>query len=116
MRHRPSGGAWQPGEALDIGAGGAFVIGATWPVGTDVELEVDVASRTSPLVLAGTVRWTAGDGSEAAAAVVGLAGVGVQFLDLDLDVIIELQAHLARLAPADGGDAADGDDDIPATD
>ena len=83
------------------------------------EVAVDVASRTGPLVLAGVVRWATGDGSDdavaAGAEAAGLTGIGVQFLDVDLDVIIELQAHLARLAAAGDGD---GDDpgDVPATD
>ena len=91
------------------------MIGASWPVGTDVELAVAVASRATPLVLAGTVRWTSDDGSDAAAAVAaaGEPGVGVQFLELDLDVALELQAHLAGLI--DGGDDDD-DRDVPATD
>lgn len=126
MRHRAQAGAWQDGEALNIGSGGAFVIGATWPVGTEVELAVAAAGRPDPLVLSGVVRWTAGDGSADAATIagddVGLGGVGVQFLDLDLDVVIELNAHLARLA-ADAAGAAperetgdDDDADLPTTD
>lgn len=117
VRHRSTaGGEWQAGEALNIGAGGAFVIGASWPAGTEVEIAVDVASRTEPLVVTGTVRWTSGDGSEEAAAVGALIGAGVQFLDLDLDLIMELQAHLARLEGEGEGGGDDDDDDIPATD
>lgn len=119
VRHRTGDGPWQPALALDIAAGGAFIIGASWPVGAAIEVAVDVASRTGPLVLAGVVRWATGDGSDdavaAGAEAAGLTGIGVQFLDVDLDVIIELQAHLARLAAAGDGD---GDDpgDVPATD
>ena len=127
MRHRSSAGPWQDGETLNIGSGGAFVIGATWPIGTAVELALAIAARPEPLVLGGVVRWTAGDGSADAAAVdgvhAGIGGVGVQFLDLDLDVIIELNRHLASLAATEvtsPADAAapddDDDDDIPATD
>lgn len=121
VRHRTGDGPWQPALALDIAAGGAFIIGASWPVGAAIEVAVDVASRTGPLVLAGVVRWATGDGSDDAAAAgaeaAGLTGVGVQFLDVDLDVIIELQAHLARLAAADPGHADDDDPgDVPATD
>ena len=43
MRHRAGDGAWQPALALDIAAGGAFIIGASWPVGAAIEVAVDVA-------------------------------------------------------------------------
>ncbi|HVV86343.1 MAG TPA: PilZ domain-containing protein [Kofleriaceae bacterium] len=129
VRHRTPGDEWEDGEALDIGAGGAFVIDADWPVGAPVELAIDVASRAEPLVLPALVRWAAGDGSVDAEAVVvrGLCGVGVQFVGLDLDVIMELQAHLAALAAPDDEldldaalererEAASDDRDVPATD
>lgn len=123
VRHRALPGAWQDGETLDIGSGGAFLIGATWPIGTAVELAVAVAARPEPLVLGGVVRWMVGDGSadagEHAGEHAGLGGVGVQFLDLELDVVIELNRHLAELTEAasraDAGAGHD-DDDIPATD
>ena len=115
--HRPAGGPEQRFETLDIGAGGAFVIGATWPVGTAIALELDVDGQPAPLALTGVVRWTAGDGSaddvEAGAELP--SGVGVQFLDLDLDVIFELNEQLARISLA-AAMGADDDDDIPATD
>lgn len=109
VRHRARGGAWQDGETLNIGSGGAFVIGATWPVDSPVELAVEIGGDR-PLVLTGVVRWIAGDGSAAAAAMPGdgPAGVGVQFLDLDLDVIIELNRHLAALAEAGDDEPGDG--------
>ena len=114
--HRPAGGPEQRFETHNIGAGGAFVIGATWPAGTSIALEVDVAGRPAPLVLTGAVRWTAGDGSaddvEAGAGAELPPGVGVQFLDLDLDVIFELNEHLARTAVAAAMREHD-DDDAP---
>jgi hypothetical protein len=114
VRHRASGGAWQDGLALDIGAGGTFLVDASWPVGSSVELAIDIAAREGEgaLILPGVVRWTSGDGSddddEAKPVVCGLAGVGVQFVGLDLDIIKELHAHLASLAPADAEAEADG--------
>ena len=102
MRHRTVTGPWQDGEPLNIGPGGAFLIGATWAIGTEVEVAVAASARPEPLVLGGVVRWTAGDGSADASAHAGehagLGGVGVQFLDLDLDVAIALNAHLAERA------------------
>ncbi len=114
MRHRARDGAWHDGETLNIGSGGAFLIAATWPVGTAVELAVQTAGQPTPLVLSGVVRWATGDGSADAMAAdeANPAGVGVQFLDLDLDVIIELNAHLAQLASAESAD----DVELPATD
>jgi hypothetical protein len=136
VRHRAAGGSWQDGEALDIGAGGTFLLEASWPVGTAVELAIDIAAAEGALVLPGVVRWTSGDGSddeaEAHPVVCELAGVGVQFVGLDLDVVQLLQAHLASLAPAasegdgaagadeagaaDAGDDGDDERDVPATD
>lgn len=115
MRHRASGGAWQDGEALDIGAGGTFLVDATWPVGTSVELAIDIAASDGALILPGVVRWVAGedvgDEAEARAVVTGLDGVGVQFVGLDLDIVQLLQAHLASLAPDDPEGSDDGSHD-----
>ena len=58
-----------------------------------------------PLVLKGYVRWAQDGGTED-------AGMGVQFHDVDIDVLLELNAYLASLTgtestdPADGGDGA----------
>lgn len=88
MRWRATGAAWQETDTRDIGVGGAFLLRVAEPVGTGLELVVAAPERREPLVLAAVVRWASPD------------GVGVQFLDVDIDVLLELNALLA--AQVDG--------------
>ena len=99
MRYRArGGGAWNQAETRNIGVGGAFILGATLATRTEIELEIDIAGREAPLVLGGEVRWTAdGTGEDP-------LGVGVQFLDVDIDVMLELNSYLATLTGFDSGE------------
>jgi hypothetical protein len=90
VRWRVVGGAWAETDTRDIGVGGAFLLRVSAPVGAALELVVAAPGRSEPLVLAAAVRWASPD------------GVGVQFLDVDIDVLLELNALLATHA---GGDA-----------
>lgn len=83
MRWRVVGAAWQETDTRDIGVGGAFLLRVAAPVGAALELVVAAPGRAEPLVLAAVVRWASPD------------GVGVQFLDVDIDVLLELNALLA---------------------
>lgn len=84
-------GAWQPADTRDIGVGGAFLVAVTAAVGATLELAVPVPGRLEPLILTAAVRWAAPE------------GVGVQFLDVDIDVLLELNALLADHAGAPRG-------------
>jgi hypothetical protein len=86
VRYRARGSeSWIPAETRNIGTGGAFILGATFPVKTEIDVEIDVAGRETPLRLGGQVRWSDSE------------GVGVQFVDVDIDVLLELNTYLATL-------------------
>lgn len=96
MRYRARGSdSWLAAETRNIGVGGAFILGAELSVKTEIDMEIDVAGRDGPLRLGGEVRWSAdGKGSDP-------VGVGVQFLDVDIDVLLELNSYLATLTGTD---------------
>jgi hypothetical protein len=86
VRYRARGAeSWGPAETRNIGVGGAFILGATLAVKTEIDVAIDVAGRAQPMVLTGEVRWSDGE------------GVGVQFIDVDIDVLLELNSYLATL-------------------
>lgn len=99
MRYRARGSeSWNQAETRNIGVGGAFILGASLPTKTEIEVEIDIAGRDAPLLLGGEVRWSAdGTGEDP-------VGVGVQFLDVDIDVLLELNSYLATLTGTDPGE------------
>lgn len=96
MRFRSRGSeSWEHAETRNIGVGGAFILGASLPAKTEIEVEIDVTGREAPLRLGGEVRWTStGKGDDP-------VGVGVQFIDVDIDVLLELNSYLATLTGTD---------------
>jgi hypothetical protein len=99
-RRRGAGEGWTVAETRNIGVGGAFILDAVIPAGTEIEVEIDVTSRAEPLLLTAEVRWTArGDGEDP-------LGVGVQFHDVDIDVLLELNGYLATLTSTEAAEAA----------
>lgn len=99
LRYRSRGDdGWTPAETRNIGVGGAFILGATLPAKTEIEVEIEVAGRDVPLRLTAEVRWVAsGTGEDP-------LGVGVQFHDVDIDVLLELNGYLASLTGTDLAD------------
>lgn len=99
VRYRARGSeSWLPAETRNIGIGGAFILGAELAVKSEIDMEIDVAGREAPLRLGGEVRWCAdGNGSDP-------VGIGVQFLDVDIDVLLELNSYLATLTGTDPGE------------
>jgi hypothetical protein len=99
VRYRVRGSeSWIPAETRNIGVGGAFILGAELKAKTEIQLEIDVAGRGAPLLLGGEVRWSSdGKGDDP-------VGVGVQFLDVDIDVLLELNSYLATLTGTDVGE------------
>jgi hypothetical protein len=91
IRYRIDGGAWLDGETRNIGVGGAF-IATTTPArpGSTAEIELEVPTCDRPLLLRGQVRW-AQEGDEED------GGMGVQFQDVDIDVLLELNDYFASL-------------------
>jgi len=96
VRYRRRGSeSWEQAETRNIGVGGAFILGAALPAKTEIEVEIDISGRESPLRLGGEVRWSAdGNGEDP-------LGVGVQFIDVDIDVLLELNSYLATLTGTD---------------
>jgi Tfp pilus assembly protein PilZ len=97
IRYRIDGGAWIAAETRNIGVGGAFI--ATSDLsrnGAVVEIELEVPTCDKPLILKGHVRWTQAGGTED-------AGMGVQFQDVDIDVLLELNDYFASLTGVELG-------------
>jgi hypothetical protein len=99
FRRRDGGEGWTAAETRNIGVGGAFILGVEVPAQTEIEVEIDVAGRATPLLLTAEVRWSSrGDGADP-------VGVGVQFHDVDIDVLLELNGYLATLTGTEDGEA-----------
>ena len=82
----------------NIGVGGAFISTATPDrPGAPVEIELEVPTCDKPLILRGQVRWAQGDGHGED------AGLGVQFQDLEIDVLLELNDYFASLTGVEFG-------------
>ncbi len=96
VRYRVSGakgGAWRAGETRNVGVGGAFLADADGlAVGTELDMELTLPSCDHSLALHGIVR-RADDG----------VGVGVEFVDVEVDVLLELNDYFASLTGTDGG-------------
>jgi hypothetical protein len=93
LRFRSRGGdGWTVAETRNIGVGGAFILGAHLAPHSDIDVEIDVAGRAAPLSLIAEVRWIAPE------------GIGVQFHDVDIDVMLELNGYLASLTGTESSD------------
>lgn len=78
--------AWVPAETRNIGVGGAFVVTRlVQPVGSSIALELVLPTSEQVFTLPAVVRWTDGD------------GMGVQFVGVDVDVLLELNDFFATL-------------------
>jgi len=90
IRYRRGDHAWRTTTTRNIGVGGAFVETPDEPalaIGSALALELRLPTRT--VTLDAAVRWC-GDG-----------GVGVQFVAVDIDILLELSAYFDS-----GGDGA----------
>jgi hypothetical protein len=94
VRYRRSGvkgSDWLTGETRNVGVGGAFIADATGlPVGTELEMELTLPSCDHALAMRAIVR-RADD-----------AGIGVEFVEVEVDVLLELNDYFASLTG--GGD------------
>ena|SRR5262245_40064336 len=99
VRFRVDGGAWRAGETRNVGVGGAFIADATdVPVGAGIEIELTLPSCDHPLTLTGVVRRAGtADGSAD-----GAIGIGVEFVDVEVDVLLELNDYFASLTGKEG--------------
>jgi uncharacterized protein (TIGR02266 family) len=82
---------WTPAETKNVGVGGAFIATAPLPVGAPVVVELFVPTSDRKFELTALVRWTT-EGSDGHP-----AGMGVQFVDVDIDVLLDLNDYFATL-------------------
>ena len=83
----------------DIGVGGAFIATESpCPIGSGLDVDIEVPGQTRPISLRAEVRWVAEGGGERE------AGMGVKFANLDVDALLALSDFFAQIAAA----AADG--------
>jgi Tfp pilus assembly protein PilZ len=92
VRYRPAReDGWVDAETRDIGVGGAFIATAHRRPAIGDELVVELALPTSDqkFTLPAIVRWVRpGDDG----------GMGVQFVGVDVDVLLELNDYFASLS------------------
>jgi Tfp pilus assembly protein PilZ len=78
--------AWVTAETRNVGVGGAFIATPlVQPVGTALTLELSLPTSDQVFALPSVVRWASGD------------GMGVQFVGVDVDVLLELNDYFATL-------------------
>jgi len=81
--------AWIAAETRDIGTGGAFIASPlVQPVGTALTIELTLPTTDQTFALPGIVR-RATSGAD--------GGMGVQFVGVDVDVLLELNDYFASL-------------------
>jgi len=81
--------AWVVAETRDIGVGGAFIAAGVQPsVGTTLTIELQLPTSDQVFTLPAVVRWVRpGDDG----------GMGVQFVGVDVDILLELNDYFASL-------------------
>ena len=78
--------AWVTAETRNVGVGGAFIAtGLIQPAGTALTVELALPTSDQVFALPAVVRWAAAD------------GMGVQFVGVDVDVLLELNDYFATL-------------------
>jgi len=81
--------AWVAAETRNIGVGGAFIATAlVQQAGTQLTLELRLPTSDQLFQLPAVVRWSAAD------------GMGVQFVGVDVDVLLEMNDYFATLTAA----------------
>ena len=79
---------WVSAVTRNIGVGGAFITAPCPPVGTQITVELKLPTSDQTFTLPAVVRWTASE-----------SGAGIQFVDVDVDVILELNDYFSSLIP-----------------
>lgn len=81
--------AWVSAQTGNVGVGGAFIVSPlVQPVGCALTLELTLPTTEQVFVLAAVVRWST------------VGGMGVQFVGVDVDVLLELNDYFSSLTPA----------------
>ncbi len=77
---------WSDAETRNIGVGGAFIVTQTIaPVGATITIQMTLPTSDQTFSLPAVVRWATGD------------GMGLQFVGVDVDVLLELNDYFATL-------------------
>jgi len=80
---------WTSAETRNIGVGGAFIATTGGPpVGTPLVVELVVPTSDRRFELTALVRWVTDRDDP---------GIGVQFVDVDIDVLLDLNDYFASL-------------------
>jgi uncharacterized protein (TIGR02266 family) len=93
-------GVWEVAETRNIGVGGAFIATeAPAPVGASILVELHIPTSERPFEARAIVRWRQAV-APAAADVhsVDAPGMGVEFVEVDIDVLLELNDYFATLS------------------
>ena len=78
--------AWIDAETRNVGVGGAFIVTKlAQPAGSSLTVELKLPNNDQVFVLSSVVRWQTGD------------GMGIQFVGVDVDVLLELNDYFATL-------------------
>ncbi len=91
IRYRVASDAvWVDAETRNIGVGGAFIAAETsQPIGTTVDVELVLPTNEQKFTLPAVVRWVATSGDD--------IGMGVQFVNVDVDILLELNDYFSTL-------------------
>jgi hypothetical protein len=80
---------WVAAETRNIGVGGAFIAcQLVQPIGSNLTIELTLPTSDQVFTLPAVVRWASNDGG---------GGMGVQFVGVDVDVLLELNDYFATL-------------------
>jgi uncharacterized protein (TIGR02266 family) len=89
VRFRTAAHAWTEAETRNIGVGGAFIASRTvLPIGTTLTVEVKLPTSDRTFTLPAVVRWSS----------TAEGGMGVQFVGVDVDVLLELNDYFSSLS------------------
>jgi Tfp pilus assembly protein PilZ len=87
-----TGADWIEAETRDIGVGGAFIAVAVQPaIGTTLTIELALPTSDQVFTLPAVIRWCRPND------VAEIGGIGVQFVGVDVDVLLELNDYFATL-------------------
>src|SRR5215217_3991089 len=82
----PAHTAWVTAETRDVGTGGAFIATTeAAPAGTTLTVELALPTTDQVFVLSAVVRWATPH------------GMGVQFVDVEVEVLLELNDYFGSL-------------------
>jgi PilZ domain-containing protein len=80
---------WVSAETRNIGVGGAFIAcQLVQPIGSNLTIELTLPTSDQVFTLPAVVRWASNDHG---------GGMGVQFVGVDVDVLLELNDYFATL-------------------